>query len=323
LTSAHDVDETDRRLISLLQADGRRSNSGLASALGISAVTVNHRIRRLVSGGYIRNSVFVDPTRSGAPIGAVICLRVSHHRLDAAVDYLSHKAYVLRVTRTLGRYDVVAPSYFASMDEMSAGILEVITGIDGLRSSECLVILQDHPPGEQPVEGLDEHDRLLLGALETDGRQSFAALARRVGLTASTARRRVERLEKAGLVRFAASVNESKAGWFCRALVLLKVAPTRLITVVEQARVLPATRFATAVTGSWDAMVSVVAETRDQIRGMAEDAIARLDGVRDFEILYSEGTVNGGMWASRSGDRAAKKGNKARALTGLKSKRRN
>jgi Lrp/AsnC family transcriptional regulator for asnA, asnC and gidA len=239
------------------------------------------------------------------------------------VEYLSRKAFVLRVTRTLGRYDIVAPAYFASVNEFSIGILEVISGIEGLRSSECLVILQDHPPGEPPVQGLDEHDRRLLGALEADGRQSFAALARRVGLTASTARRRVERLEKAGLVRFAASVNESKAGWFCRALVLLKVAPTRLIPVVEQARVLPATRFATAVTGGWDAMVSVVAETRGEIREMAEDAIARLDGVRDLEILYSEGTVNGGMWASREGDRAVKKGNKARVITGLKTKRRN
>jgi DNA-binding Lrp family transcriptional regulator len=323
LTIKYAADETDRRLIALLQADGRRSNAGLAAALKVSAVTVNHRIRRLVESGLIINTVYIDPTRAGAPLGIIICLRVAQRYLDDAVGTLAKKDFVLRVTRSAGNYNLLAPAYFSSLNAMSLGLLGILTGLKGVRASETFVILQDHEADRESVHALDDYDRRLLEALVPDGRQSFAVLARRVGLTASTSRRRVERLLKLGLIRFGTSVNEQKASWFCRGAVVLRVERQRLLEVVEKARTLPSVRFATAVTGSWDVFVSIVGGSRPQLQAIAEEELGNLPGVQDFMLFVSEGTVNGGMWVPTDRDQPATEGIKARARTGIKTRRRN
>ena len=49
-----DLDDVDRRLLALLHADARMSNSALADAVGIAASTCHGRVRRLQDLGVIR-----------------------------------------------------------------------------------------------------------------------------------------------------------------------------------------------------------------------------------------------------------------------------
>jgi DNA-binding Lrp family transcriptional regulator len=49
-----DLDEVDRRLLTLLHADARISNSALADAVGIAPSTCHGRVRRLRDLGVIR-----------------------------------------------------------------------------------------------------------------------------------------------------------------------------------------------------------------------------------------------------------------------------
>ena len=51
---AADLDEVDRRLLTLLHADARMSNSALADAVGIAPSTCHGRVRRLQDLGVIR-----------------------------------------------------------------------------------------------------------------------------------------------------------------------------------------------------------------------------------------------------------------------------
>jgi DNA-binding Lrp family transcriptional regulator len=60
--------------------------------------------------------------------------------------------------------------------------------------------------------GLDETDRRILRHLVRDARQSMARLARTLGLSESTIRRRVNRLSKTGVIqRFTIAINYEKA----------------------------------------------------------------------------------------------------------------
>ena len=54
------MDELDRRIISLLQLDGRASNAKIAREVGVSEGTVRRRLRRL-----IQEDVFMRPRRYG------------------------------------------------------------------------------------------------------------------------------------------------------------------------------------------------------------------------------------------------------------------
>lgn len=52
---SENLDRIDRRLLRLLQKDGRMSNAEMAQRVNISAATCHRRVQRLSAEGYIRN----------------------------------------------------------------------------------------------------------------------------------------------------------------------------------------------------------------------------------------------------------------------------
>ncbi|MGQ4872252.1 MAG: Lrp/AsnC family transcriptional regulator [Candidatus Thorarchaeota archaeon] len=68
-----ELDDTDRKIISLLQEDGRMSYSDIAEVVGKTEVTVRRRVRRLLREGIIKRfTVVLDPMKMGRRICAVI-----------------------------------------------------------------------------------------------------------------------------------------------------------------------------------------------------------------------------------------------------------
>ncbi len=55
--SAEALDDIDRRLLDLLQADATRTNQALAEAAGVSPATALRRVRRLTESGVIERQV--------------------------------------------------------------------------------------------------------------------------------------------------------------------------------------------------------------------------------------------------------------------------
>src|SRR3982751_6626454 len=52
-----ELDDVDRRLLDLLQADATRTNQALAEAAGVSPATALRRVRRLTESGVIERQV--------------------------------------------------------------------------------------------------------------------------------------------------------------------------------------------------------------------------------------------------------------------------
>jgi len=67
------LDDTDWRLLHLLQADAARSNQALAEAAGVSPATALRRVRRLVDAGVIERQVaLLNPAAVGAGLAALV-----------------------------------------------------------------------------------------------------------------------------------------------------------------------------------------------------------------------------------------------------------
>lgn len=61
------LDKTDRKILSILQADGRLSNQDVAEMVALSPSPCLRRIKRLEEAGVIRQYVaLLDPTRSAS-----------------------------------------------------------------------------------------------------------------------------------------------------------------------------------------------------------------------------------------------------------------
>ncbi len=64
-----DIDDTDRRILRVLQKDGRISNADLSERVNLSASACHRRVRRLEEAGYIDGYVaLVNPRRVGRPV---------------------------------------------------------------------------------------------------------------------------------------------------------------------------------------------------------------------------------------------------------------
>jgi Lrp/AsnC family leucine-responsive transcriptional regulator len=70
------IDETDARILELLQRDGRESYAEVGQAVGMSGPSAHERVKKLESRGVIRGySAIVDPTLLGYGVLAFIFIK--------------------------------------------------------------------------------------------------------------------------------------------------------------------------------------------------------------------------------------------------------
>ena len=80
---ADDIDETDRRILALLQKDAALSVDEVSERVNLSRNACWRRIRRMQDAGIIRGRVaLVDPARVGLPLTAIVLVRTSSHAAD-------------------------------------------------------------------------------------------------------------------------------------------------------------------------------------------------------------------------------------------------
>jgi Lrp/AsnC family leucine-responsive transcriptional regulator len=60
-SSAPGLDRIDRRILKILQTDGRIANATLAAKINVSAATCHRRLQRLIDEGFVRPSCAVNP----------------------------------------------------------------------------------------------------------------------------------------------------------------------------------------------------------------------------------------------------------------------
>ena len=87
------LDETDRLIVRLLQADARMPNNAIAAAAGIAPSTCHGRIRSLQERGIIRGfHADVDPAAVGRGLQALIAIRLHAHARSNLTDFEKYLA---------------------------------------------------------------------------------------------------------------------------------------------------------------------------------------------------------------------------------------
>jgi Lrp/AsnC family leucine-responsive transcriptional regulator len=126
------------------------------------------------------------------------------------------------------------------------------------RATMCAV-----PPTDRQ---LDDLDRRVLALLAADGRVSMAELGRAVGLSRTAVLARVQRLERAGVIRgYRADVALPGASAAHRARVGIVVRTVDVAGYVRRLRTLPGVSEIETVTGEYDLMVLVAAPNAEEM----------------------------------------------------------
>ncbi|MFM9427157.1 DNA-binding Lrp family transcriptional regulator [Variovorax sp. GrIS 2.14] len=135
------MDDTDRKLISLLRKDARMTAAALAAKLGVSRGTIANRLRKLedeqVIVGY---SVRLRPDAEPATIKAWMSVVVEGNQTRAVIAALLGEPAVEALHDTNGRWDLLAELRAESMAELS-NVLERVRLIKGIRNTETSILL--------------------------------------------------------------------------------------------------------------------------------------------------------------------------------------
>jgi DNA-binding Lrp family transcriptional regulator len=124
------------------------------------------------------------------------------------------------------------------------------------------------------LEGLDDLDRAILGALQRDARHaSSGEIAERMDVSASTVRKRIQRLESEGIVTgYHATVDYEKAGYPLQVLLLCTAPIPKREAMADRALdVRGVVRVQEIATGEENLLVTVVAEDTDALTRMARE----------------------------------------------------
>lgn len=130
---------------------------------------------------------------------------------------------------------------------------------------------------------MDRFNRLILEALQRDGRISNKQLAQQVHLSESACLRRVRALEEDGMIeRYVAMVSQSKAGVPGDVLVhigLHREEQSELAAFEEAVRNIPEVMECYLMTGEFDYLLRVVVADMADFERIHKDELTRLPGV--------------------------------------------
>ncbi|TCP33574.1 Lrp/AsnC family transcriptional regulator [Sphingomonas sp. BK235] len=133
---------------------------------------------------------------------------------------------------------------------------------------------------------LDDYDRRLLRELQRDGQQTVAQLAAKVGLSASPCWRRIDRLEREGVIRGrVAVVDRRKVGLSAHIFAQVRLNAHGRANLDEFAaaiRGFPEVLDAYVLMGTTDFMLRIVARDIDAYERFFFDKLSRLAGVQEI-----------------------------------------
>lgn len=122
-------------------------------------------------------------------------------------------------------------------------------------------------------------DEMLLALLRENARMPVAELARRLGVSRSTAQSRLERLERNGTIKgYAVKLSGGYLSAQIRAHLMVTVSPKRAAQVVKALESLIEVRTVHSVSGSFDMIVMLAAPSVAQLDAVI-DEIGALEGV--------------------------------------------
>src|SRR3954451_15572652 len=134
-----------------------------------------------------------------------------------------------------------------------------------------------------PARRTDEVDRRIIEALQANGRESFRAVAGRVGVSEATVRARYARLTSEGILHVVGVTNPLGLG-FEQALIGVKTSGPPSAVADEISR-WPEADYVVVTAGRYDLVVEVVAADRQELLELT-NRMRALDGVASTETFF-------------------------------------
>ena len=142
-----DIDKIDRKILAVLQADGRIANVELAEKVGLSATSIGERLKRLQRDGYIEGyGARLNPQMLG--LGLLVFVEVLLDKTTPDVFERFARAVrlapeVLECHMVAGGFDYLVKARVADMSAYRKFLGERLLALPGVRESRTYAVMEE------------------------------------------------------------------------------------------------------------------------------------------------------------------------------------
>ena len=145
--TSSEIDKIDRKILRLLQADGRLANLKLAEAVHLSPTAVLERVRRLTRDGYILGyEARLNPAKLGAGLMVFVEIlldRTVHDVMDTFRAAVQVRPEILECHLVAGGFDYLLKTRVADMAAYREFIGSVIWTLPGVRETRTYAVMEE------------------------------------------------------------------------------------------------------------------------------------------------------------------------------------
>ncbi len=142
-----ELDRTDLRILSSLQADGRLSNLKLAETVGLSPTAVLARVQRLTKDGYILGyEARLNPLKLGAGMMVfveVLLDKTTPNVFDAFKAAVQVRAEIMECHMVAGGFDYLLKTRMADMAAYRQFAGTVLWQLPGVRETRTYAVMEE------------------------------------------------------------------------------------------------------------------------------------------------------------------------------------
>lgn len=147
MASNQRLDETDRRILRVLQADGRISNQDLAARCNLSPSACSDRVRRLREDGVITGySAVLDPSKVDRQLlifVEVVLDRTTGDVFEGFAAAARGSAEVMECHMVAGGFDYLLKARVKDMAAYRRFLGEVLVEMPGVRETRTYAVLEE------------------------------------------------------------------------------------------------------------------------------------------------------------------------------------
>lgn len=135
------IDDIERKIISLLQQDGRIQFQKMAEIIGTTDMTVRRKFRSLIKDKIIKINANSNPYDIGFSCPVIIGIKAEQEKDEHVVTQLSALPEVQFIAITTGPYEIIIHAAVESNQNLHA-FLTTVGSIDGVKSTHSFLMLK-------------------------------------------------------------------------------------------------------------------------------------------------------------------------------------
>ena len=136
----------------------------------------------------------------------------------------------------------------------------------------------------RPGGHLDDLSKAIIEQLQQDGRRSYAAIGKAVGLSEAAVRQRVQRLTDTGVMQVVAVTDPLELGFARQAMIGVRIRGP-LEDVADQISAFDEVDYVVITAGTFDLLVEAVCESDEHLLRLGSTQIRSIEGVEGTETF--------------------------------------